>query len=223
MRDVDRQGYVARYEGRLAEFGASPQTLGWGTRAGGRQAVRFDVVLDLLGEVGATSVLDVGCGFADLHDHLRAAGWQGTYRGIDIVGRLLDVARERDPAITVTEADIADHVPSDPDRFDVVVACGAFNWTLEGERNADHIRRSVTRMFALARRAVCVDFLSTHVDYRQPGAWHTDPAWALELARGLSRRFRLRHDYMPYEYALVVYRDDDGGADHVFRPPGAVA
>jgi SAM-dependent methyltransferase len=215
MDRVDKADYVERYERRLREHGHSPETLGWGKP--GREHVRFQVMADVVREVGAVSVLDVGCGFADLFDHLAQQGWEGDYHGIDIVPGLLAEARRRHPALDLQEADIGTYEPAGP--FDVVVASGVFNARLRSEDNREHITRSVERMYALCRRAVCVDFMSTYVDFQHPDAWHTDPAWALELGRGLSKRLRLRHDYMPFEFALVVYRDDEHPGN-VFRPLG---
>ena len=215
MKRVDRDAYVERYQRRLEEHGHSPLTLGWGKP--GREHVRFGVMADVVQEVGADSVLDVGCGFADLHDHLRERGWDGRYRGVDIVPGLLDEARRRDPTLDLLEADIATYRPSAKERFDVVVASGVFNARTHGEKNEAHITRSVQRMFELCDRAICIDFLSTFVDFQSPEAWHTDPAWAMRLGRGLSKRFKLRHDYMPFEFALVVYRADDHRGS-VFAP-----
>jgi SAM-dependent methyltransferase len=213
MDRADRADYVERYERRLREHGHSPEALGWGKL--GREHVRFQVVADVVADVDATSVLDVGCGFADLYGHLVQQGWVGRYSGIDIVPGLLAEARQRHPALDLQEADIAAYEPADD--FDVVVASGVFNARLRSDDNREHITRSVERMYALCRRAICVDFLSTYVDFQQPDGWHTDPAWALELGRGLSKRLRLRHDYMPFEFALIVYRDDEHPGN-VFRP-----
>ena len=206
MEPADRAAYVARYEGRLAEHGHSPRTLGWGGL--GREAVRFEVMREAVEAAGAESVLDVGCGFADLHDHLRAHGYAGAYHGIDIVPGLLAQARSRDPALDLAEADVVDYQPGEEKLFDAVVASGVFNARLAGEPNTEHISRSVRRMFDLSRRVVCVDFMTTAVDFQHPDGWHTDPAWAVGLAQTLSRRFRLRNDYMPFEFALIIYRDD---------------
>lgn len=215
---ADRADYVERYERRLREHGHSPETLGWGRL--GREHVRFQVAADVVREVGAGSVLDVGCGFADLFDHLVQQGWEGRYSGIDIVPGLLAQARERHPELDLQEADIATYEPAGDGGFDVVVASGVFNARLRNGDNREHITRAVERMYALCRRAVCVDFLSTYVDFERAEAWHTDPAWALTLGRGLSKRLRLRHDYMPFEFALIVYRDDDHPGN-VFPPLSA--
>jgi SAM-dependent methyltransferase len=213
MDQADKADYVERYERRLREHGRSPEALGWGKL--GREHVRFQVMADVVDEVDATSVLDVGCGFADLYDHLMRQGWVGRYSGIDIVPGLLAEARQRHPTLDLQEADIAAYEPAEA--FDVVVASGVFNARLRNDGNAEHIARSVERMYALCRRAICVDFMSTYVDFQRPEAWHTDPAWAIELGHGLSKRLRLRHDYMPFEFALIVYRDDEHPGN-VFGP-----
>src|ERR1044072_4518026 len=176
MDRVDRAEYVERYEQRLREHGHSPATLGWGKP--GREHVRFQVMTDVLEELGATSVLDVGCGFADLYDHLLQQGWVGRYSGIDIVPGLLAEARQRHPTLDLQEADISAYEPAED--FDVVVASGVFNARLRHGDNRADIARRVERMYALCRRAICVDFMSTYVDFERPEAWHTDPAWALE-------------------------------------------
>jgi SAM-dependent methyltransferase len=215
LKAVDRLAYVRRYEERLDKFGYSPLTLGWGKP--GREAVRFGVLAEPMFECNATSVLDVGCGFADFYEYLAQSGWRGEYQGIDIVPGLLDVARKRNPSLQVIEADIADFHSGDSLQFDAVVASGIFNWKLDGDDNLAHIERTVRRMFELARKTVCVDFMSTHVDFQQPSAWHTDPRWAIQMAHGLTKRFRIRHDYMPFEFAAILYRDD-AHPGNVFGP-----
>ena len=104
MEDADRQDYIARYEGRLKRFGYSPESLGWGRH--GRQEVRFSVLAEYAMRNRTASVLDVGCGFADLYDFLRARGWTGLYTGLDIVPGLLEEAHRRNPLLDLREADI---------------------------------------------------------------------------------------------------------------------
>ena len=43
------------------------------------------------------------------------------------------------------------------------------------------------------------------------------PAWALTLGKKLSRRVMLRHDYMPYEFTLIIYSDDTISSRNVFN------
>ena len=58
--------------------------------------------------------------------------------------------------------------------------------------------------------------MSTRVDFQRPEAWHTDPAWLLQQAMGLTRRVVLRHDYMPYEFCAHLYKRDGIGPDSTY-------
>lgn len=214
MQPGDRQHYIERYGERLRQYGYSPETLGWGKH--GRQRVRFSVLAEHALDYPESSVLDVGCGFADLYDYLQSQGWRGEYTGIDIVPSILDLARQRHPGLDLREADVT-APDSDLGQFDYVIASGIFNAKLLAEDNRCHIQRALEAMVAMARVGASVDFLTTYVDYQKPGSWHTDPAWAIGVARKISKRFRLRCDYMPFEFALFVYHDDTVSTHNVFR------
>jgi len=170
----------------------------------------------VLDRMPGSSVLDVGCGFCDLYDFLDKRGWQGRYTGIDIVPGLLEVAKQRHPGLDVRECDITDD--SAPlDEYDFVISSGALNASLPSGGNEVHIELALRTMFLRSRLATCVDFLSTYVDFQKPGAYHTDPGWALAAAKRLTRRVLLRHDYMPYEFSIFLFRDDAISERKVFR------
>jgi SAM-dependent methyltransferase len=214
VQQQDREDYIARYRRRLEEHGYSPQTLGWGVH--GRQEVRFAVLAQEALRRPLSSVLDVGCGFADLHGFLRARGWRGKYTGIDIVPELLAVARERHPELDLREVDGAEDATDLP-RHDFVIASGVFNARLKVGDNRRHIVEALQTMHGRADVAVCVDFLSLFVDFEKPEAWHTDPSWVMAEARRLTRRILLRADYMPFEFALFLFRDDSVSSRNVFE------
>jgi SAM-dependent methyltransferase len=214
LEEEDRQDYIERYEARLRRFGYSPETLGWGKQ--GRQDIRFGVLSQPILESLNSSVLDVGCGFADFYDYLADRGWKGHYCGIDLVPGLLRVAKERHPELDLYELDITALVLH-LGPYDFVVGTGMFNARLKAGNNLEHIECALRNMRGVANVAVCVDFMSTYVDYQHPEGWHTDPAWALALGKKLSRRVILRHDYMPFEFALIIYCSDTISSRNVFE------
>jgi SAM-dependent methyltransferase len=210
----DLQDYIIRYESRLRQFGYSPETLGWGKE--GRQKVRFSVLSHPILKFPSSSVLDVGCGFADLYDYLVAHGWHGHYCGIDIVPGLLQTARERHSSLDLREIDIT-CLDLPLETHDFLVASGVFNAKLKMGNNLRHTETALQNMFRLSRVAVCVDFMSTYVDYRCRDGWYTDPAWAFAFAKKVTRRVELRHDYMPFEFTLILYKDDSISESNVFN------
>lgn len=212
MNPEDKAFQIQRYEQRLRQHGYSPKTLGWGEH--GRQEVRFKVLGQEILLHPNASVLDVGCGFADFYAYLQEQGWHGTYTGLDIVDGLLKVAREKYPDLDLRTLDIMD-APEQVGDYDFVVASGVFNLKMRGDTHA-YIADMLRVLHSKARVATCVDFLSSYVDFQKEGAHHTDPAWALTQAMTLSKRVELRHDYMPFEFALTVYKDYTRNDRNVF-------
>jgi SAM-dependent methyltransferase len=214
LEEVDSQDYIERYEKRLEEFGYSPETLGWGKNS--RQEVRFAILSEYALNMPENSVLDVGCGFADLYDFLIQHRWHGQYTGIEIVPGLLNVAKERHPDLDLRRLDITSEDIS-LELYDFAIASGVLNAKLKVGDNQAHIVNVLTALYRYTRVAACADFLSTYVDFQKPGSWHTDPGWALGVAKKLSRRVLLRHDYMPFEFALFIFKDESISERNVFQ------
>lgn len=211
MTEQDRQDCIDRYTARLQRHGVCPQALGWGVD--GRQGIRFSVLSRLARNSVESSVLDVGCGFADLFFYLREQGWKGKYFGIDIVGDFLDIARARDSKLDLHNQDLLSGISG---KYDFVIASGIFNSKLRSGTNEKYIAACIEEMFRASKVAVSVDFLSAYCDIKKEELWYTDPAFALSLARQLTRRVELRMDYMPFEFSMTLYRDDTVSERRIF-------
>jgi SAM-dependent methyltransferase len=212
MQLIDREASVERYRGLLQKLGPIPQALAWGPQPG--PAVRFSILWQELRHHPEASVLDVGCGFADLCSYLRAQGWRGEYRGVDIVPESIAVARERHPGADIRVRDIVADPPQEP--ADFVYESGIFNFRLPSGNEKEHAQAMIQTMFRLARKAVVCDFLSTYVDFQRPEGCHWDPDFVLRTARTLTKRIRLHMDYLPYEFAVVLWKDDTLGPNRAF-------
>jgi SAM-dependent methyltransferase len=213
MDDAAIKKYVDRYEEAYRKHGYSLQ--GLCSSAVDRSDLRFSVLTQPLLELGE-SVLDVGCGFADLFRYLKKEGWKGRYTGIDIVPSLLKEAGVRHPDAQLIQGD-ASRGLADVGPHDFVIACGAMNLKLPNGGNEAHIASFLRAMFKVARLGVVADFMTTHVDFRHPDAWHTDPIWALEQAQRLTRRVTLRADYLPFEFALFLFKDVSTLGSNMYR------
>ena len=202
MKEDDKKAYIERYKARFEQYGYDPRTLGWFK---GRQKLRF-YILTSISNTDNCSILDLGCGFADLYDYLVESGWHGKYTGYDIVPKLIEVAKERHPELDLQVRDIL----TDPftENFDYVFASGVFNARIS-ENNESYLGDMLAKMVEVANIGVAVDFMSTYVDFQQEIAYHAEPAVIFNMCKKLSKRVTLRHDYMPYEFAVYIYRDDN--------------
>lgn len=208
MLEEDRAEAVERYRARYRQFGHDPRTLGWNK---GRQHVRFAAVLDTIG-MQFESVLDVGCGFGDFFGHLSERGWKGSYLGIDICSELLEEGRRQFGPMGARFECVDLSSDSLPETADAAIAIGVFNHRLRGDNRA-FIAEMLHAMWNHSKRVVVADFLSDTADRPRPELFHAKPDEILRMALGLSKRVRLEHSYMPFEFLAAIWHDDSFSPD----------
>lgn len=201
MDPRDKTWMLRRYDERLDQFGDDIRTLGSGTEE--RRRLRFEVLRDV-GIASGCSVLDLGCGFGDFYGYLSSRGIAVDYLGLDINPRLLDVARVKYPSAVFADRDF---LSSDIGAVDFIVASGTFNLALKAADNYEYVERIVRRAYRLARRGVAIDFHTSYVDFRVDDIFYYEPEKMLSMAKTISKRVTLRHDYPLYEFCLYVFPD----------------
>ncbi|MGF1632814.1 MAG: 2-amino-4-hydroxy-6-hydroxymethyldihydropteridine diphosphokinase [Phycisphaerae bacterium] len=173
------------YEKAAAVHGPHFRSLLWSSRA--TQRVRFEQLVRL-GLPGGLSLLDVGCGLADLLDHLAARNaLPARYVGMEAVDQLAAAAEAKAAAFAgrlPTRIVHADFVTK-PEVFaeaeaDVVYLSGSLN-TLEPQAFEATLRTA----FAAARAGVVFNYLDAGTRAGNPYLhWHR-PADVRRLCRGL--------------------------------------
>ena len=164
-------------------------------------------------ELENKKILDLGCGFGDLNSYLKNKGIHNyEYLGVDIVDELIKEARVRN---SLNKQAKIEYVCEDflkkefHESFDYVISSGVFNRKFSGELdNYTFILKCLDKAFNLCRGGVAFDFLSDRVDYQYQHTFHSSPMKILEMAYKLSRNIILRNDYMPFEFSIVIFKDD---------------
>ena len=212
MKTDEKLAAIERYNERLKKYGYDPRTLGW---LKGRQPVRFKVLSEI-GDLNGCSILDVGCGFGDLYGFLIKRGLNIAYTGIDINSNLIEIARKKYPDACFEIKDIL--IDEINQKFDYILLSGVFNFKLSD--NKTFIQNMLKKMFELCNKGVAADFMSTYVDFKNADAYYASPEQIFSFCKALSRRVVLRHDYMPFEFCVHVYKDDKVNERNVFKEFG---
>jgi hypothetical protein len=98
------------------------------------------------------------------------------------------------------------------ERFDVVVASGTFNVKQDATEEAwrAYFHRSLEQMFALSKRGVAFNIMTTYVSWRYDHLYYASPDELASLAVSkLSRRFVLDHSYPLFELTMSVLREPE--------------
>src|SRR5512134_1510825 len=77
---------------KLESFGATPKGVDYnGPEA---QERRFEQLVKIIQPARAFTLIDYGCGYGAMFDFLNARGWQFEYYGVDMIGKMVMVARQ---------------------------------------------------------------------------------------------------------------------------------
>ncbi len=189
------------YDRRVCEFGHHPRACDYGRVES--QERKFRILAEAVDYRGL-SVLDVGCGFADFADYLAARHDDVSYRGIDLSSEMIREAQTAHPRLDLRVGNVLQE-PANA-LYDVVTANGIFY--LLGADAPRLMRQLVEAMFRRARRCVAFNSLSTWASVHEPGEFYADPLEVVAWCRELSPRVTLRHDYLPHDFTIFLYRDE---------------
>lgn len=208
MHSDDKQKIIARYVDRAERFGHGAAAIGEPKE---RQAFYYHFMLSVDGFGPNDSILDVGCGYGDLLRYLKSTGWTGRYCGIDINPDLVVEGKAREPAADLRVHDIQDK--SLGETFDWCFSCHVITSDTEDIPYLDHLQGMLDHMWAHARKGILFNLLSPLADYTNP--IHARPQFndVLAIVTKLTNRFAFRHDYMPFEFAVQMYKQNQINRD----------
>lgn len=203
LNEEEKALIIKRYLDRYAEHGIHVDTLKSG--GAGKQFIRHSVHASMF-DLHGKHILDVGCGIGMFYEYLKSLPIElGSYTGLDIVPAFLESNRLRFPEARFDEIDIF-HAPLDQYQADIVFMSQVFNNKYRDANNETIAREAIRRFFNLARIGLAIDFMTSYVDYTEPDLYYFSPERMFAYAKTLTRTVALRHDYLPFEFTLVLYK-----------------
>ena len=198
----DASQVVRRYQQRIAEHGPTFASLNSGSEA--KQAIRHSVHASALRGVNP-STLEIGCGLADFYNYLLQHKHNCSYHGYDIVPEYIDECRRAYPQAKFTLRNV--FIEGIEGAYDTVVMSQVLNNRYQKSDNMQVIRRALELAFEHTRVSVSVDMISTYVDFRNPDLFYYSPEEVFRIAKAISPRVLLRHDYRAFEFCIQLFHE----------------
>jgi SAM-dependent methyltransferase len=200
MDELSKEYVLSYYSTLLRMHGDSPQSLRWTPQG---QITRYRALLEI-GDINGRSILDYGCGKGDLYQFLRETGINVQYTGLDINRDLIEFARRRFPECRFRVFDI--ETEELDERFDYIFLCGVFNLKVMGIEES--IKNILRRLFKQCNIGLALNALSAHNPKKDFELNYLYPEDMFTFAvKNLSPFVSLRHDRIPYDFTMFVYRD----------------
>ncbi len=163
-----------------------------------------------IGDIKNSKILDVGCGFGDFLEYLNLKKKNVEYTGIDINPIFIKIAKSIHSNGSFYKRDI--EIAKFNKKFDWSFAIGTTN--MKG--TYDYVEGLMTEMLRISKKGIAMDFMSSYVDFKRPGSSHFNPENIFRIAKKLSKRVIIRHDYLPFEFCVYVYKNNDLKHDQTF-------
>lgn len=202
----DKELIIKRYKERYRDYGYSPRSLGW---VRNNQEVRFKALTSLY-DFSEKKILDIGCGFGDLIEYFEKRYSGFSYTGIDLVEEFISEAKKKyykKPYVHLLIANILEFFPNE--LFDFAVGSGLFNYKLSYTDNYCFIEEVISKTLSIVKDGVAFDFLSDRVDFYKENLFYNSAEKIISIAYKFSKRFILRNDYMPFEFCLYIFKNEE--------------
>ncbi|MDX8382532.1 MAG: class I SAM-dependent methyltransferase [Ghiorsea sp.] len=200
MNKQQRQRIIDRHSDSLLRFGHHPNALYWSGRD--IQELRFKVLAEIGIEHG-NSILDVGCGFADLNTWLSNNQYTDVqYHGIDISPDLIGVAKKIHPDVSLSVGELFDGNFT-AQQFDWLLLSGALN-----EPYHDHgvyAKKVISEMYQLCRQGVAFNLLNAQV-IKVYDLQSFEPQEMLDFCREICPSSQLRTDYLANDFTIYMFK-----------------
>ena len=191
------------YEDNFHLHGDSPAAL---LTPKGRNSDRFEVLAPYVAD--GTTLLDYGSGLGLLYDYLvNDLGKKVHYTGCDIISEFIDRSAEKFPQANFKKIDPDERING---HFDIVFASGVFNLAFDDveEVAKEYAFSRIKDLYKACSEIFVCDFLTEYVDFKQAGALHFSVGEVSDFCfREFGPRFLIRHNVLPYEFTLIVWKN----------------
>ena len=157
-------------------------------------------MIDLFTSYKQMSILDVGCGFADLYPYLKTHHDPFTYTGLDHWDRAISICKKRFPELSFIHDDLRSYSPKTD--FDVCIGSGILS-QLDGY---DPCFRMIDTLFSWSSFGTVFNLLSLHATNKDPQFYYYDPAKILSYCLTLTPYVSVHHHYLENDFTIWMYR-----------------
>jgi SAM-dependent methyltransferase len=188
---------------------------GWGSRRS--QYRRFATACTELGVQNFDNILDIGCGNADLFWYLHDLGIDVTYQGIDIVPKMVELARKSlkdQPRAKVNLAEFVDNADFKFEAgYDAILCIGTVG-AIEGSTDDrwSYVKELVQQGLGSSLRGMAVTFLTDRDGPKKDDGYH----WYVPFAETVERMLeivpqnvgmKVCADYHPHDVMFILKHD----------------
>lgn len=202
------------YLKKFQQYGDSAETLSWNNK--NSQYLRFEKITELFKyeRTHHFSVHDVGCGLGHFWEFLSNRFNGISYSGSDIIEEFIEWDKTKFPEGSFFIQDISDNIESfNSSIVGLDYYCTSGTFYRKDQKTVDDwellVFKSMKNMFSMAKKGICVNFLTSYSDFFDDNLYYADPKkifnWAIS---NCSRFVTVSHETPLYEFFIYIYKEE---------------
>lgn len=194
-----REGYRKKFD----RFGPGPKALQWYSKKA--QTIRFLQFVQNL-DISHHSILDVGCGFADIIPILRDRFVDFIYTGVDLVPEFIAIAKERYPEHSFFTEDYFKNPFGQ--KFDFILCSGVLNGNLGNPELTMQFRLGAIRtMFSHCRKSLAFNMVGANPrpkNHPNSKIYYVNPDVIKGFVSVLTTNYIFIENYRPKDFTFIM-------------------
>lgn len=198
------KGVKEYYAEKINQHGNTSLGVDWNSKES--QYLRFEQLCKVIDVNKNFSVLDYGCGYAELINYLDSNFTEYKYIGYDISEEMITKAHELFSGHQSIELNTEVTVT----KLDYVVASGIFNVKLnlaDEQVWLKYIIDTLDSFDKLSTKGFSFNALTSYsdIEYKKDYLYYADPLFIFDYCKkNFSKNVALLHDYQLYEFTIIV-------------------
>lgn len=221
MSKINLEVLLHEYSLMLDEFyvlvsnSSQPELLGWESKY--TQTERFRIILEEaqthFALVSTDTLIDIGCGYADLYQYMLENNIYARYTGVDISDGFLTKAQSKYPELRFMRHNILDLKSKGIGSYDIVCMSGVLNLNLESrtkvkDANFIILLNVLEKLVAMSKKGVVCNFLSDNSSSQDSLFNYYNPRVLIKrLSKHGYKVLGLREKYLPNDFTLTIQRN----------------
>lgn len=196
------QKKIKGYQKRFKKYGVDPRALQYWSRKWAD--LRYRQLVEDIDFEGKT-ILDVGCGFADIIPFISKKAKHFQYTGADLVPEFIEVCKQKYPKHKFLVRDYF----GKPLRksFDIVISSGTLNANIKDPY--EYRKKAIKTMFNHAKEVAAFNMAGAHPqpkNMKSNRVYYADSERIIKYCSTLSKNIIVRNDYLKRDFTIVMFK-----------------
>lgn len=161
-------------------------------------------------DLSQKSILDIGCGLGDFNHYLALEDIKDySYLGVDIVEEFIVAANKKygTSQIKFRQGNFIDDTFEEA--FDYIIGNQIFYRKIRDMDTILYIKDIMDKAYSMCHKGIMFNFLSDYADLQYEANFYMKPEEILTYAYSLSKNIILRNDYSPFEFSIIILKEND--------------